>query len=85
MVSLLHHVSISASIKKRREVALPEAGNSPRMTSSEHYRERLDVATASEAEKWFTSHPTDSRKKEISVWIGRSPKSQRHGVTRSRE
>jgi hypothetical protein len=69
-----------ASIKNAVEVAL-EAGNSPRMIF-EHYRE---LATASEAEKWFASHPTDSRKKEISEWIGRSPKSQRHGVTRSRE
>ena len=30
---------------------------------------RQEVATPSEAEKWFASQPTDSRKKEISEWI----------------
>ncbi|HEY5706810.1 MAG TPA: hypothetical protein VIS96_14690, partial [Terrimicrobiaceae bacterium] len=36
---------------------------------------RQEVATASEAEKWFASQPTDSRKKEISEWIKNLPKS----------
>ena len=30
---------------------------------------RQEVATPSEAEKWFASHPADSRKKEISESI----------------
>jgi hypothetical protein len=42
------------------------------------------LAIASEAEKWLASHPTDSRKKEISEWIKNLPKSLGI-VTRSQE
>ena len=44
---------------------------------------RQEVATASEAEKWFASHPTDSRKKEISEWIKtcRNPPAWRYSFT----
>ena len=46
---------------------------------------RQQVATASEAEKWFASQPTDSRKKEISEWIKEPAEIPRHGVIRSQE
>jgi hypothetical protein len=44
---------------------------------------RQEVATASEAEKWFASHPTDSRKKEISECIKtcRNPPAWRYSFT----
>ena len=45
---------------------------------------RQEVATPSEAEKWFASQPTDSRKKEISEWI-KPAAIPRHSVTRSQE
>ena len=44
---------------------------------------RQEVATPSEAEKWFASQPTDSRKKEISEWIKtcRNPPAWRYSFT----
>ena len=57
-----------AILKNAGEVAL-EAGNSPRMIF-EHYRE---LATGEEAENWFASRPTASRKSQLSEWTAALP------------